>query len=372
MTDDEITLEPVAEHTLGRASAIIKHWRRLAKQRARDEQMALIWPPWNALPAGTPPETRRWILTGELVNRTLTRRKRPGFLRGRFPYLPFDKHVFHQALAKAVEWSKLVQYSETTFRLHRELVERQLHFPNFDDVLTGRVAIYRVAKELDLTRPGFLQITAPTLADIECLAQRYADYKRAREDAINLLKPLVFLRRLHKEDRLPPDRQAIGLPHPPETFPNHIYIARLAAFGKCTPKRLAAFFAESFLKLSRQQMNEFCDEFHRPSKWRKGKYVFLAVWLADNAPVFRAFKATWPEILSAAGKLFNAKAPEGFKDCPASPENLKVFWKEYENRLWHGQPRRILPPPGRPQSKSKRSDWQALLTPLPFVPAGKT
>jgi hypothetical protein len=337
---------------------------KLREQPARQEQLDLIWPAWNALPSDLLGESRMSILTGGITDE---QRRHLDELRPKFTYLPLDKDEYYQALEEASAWTGLIRYVQSTFQLHKPLVESQLDYSTFDDVLTGRVAIYRTVKELEITHPGLLERTVPSLADIRHLRQRYGDYLRARRDAIALLSPLVFLPRLQTKDKLALDAQAVGLPHPPEKFPRHIYIARLAAFGKCSPERLAEFFAERFLNLSRHEMDEFCDEFHRPKEGRQGQYVFLAVWLADNAPLFNAFKQTWPQILGVARKYFNRHAPEGYRACPKSADNLKVFWKEHEDRLWPGQPRRIVPPTGRPHKGETRSIPTGLLTPLPFV-----
>ena len=361
----------VGVKVLRKAAAVFAREESLAAQPASDEQLVRIWPPWNCLPADMLPEARHWILTGELVDRMPTGRETFNRLRGQFPFLPLNQHEFKQSLARAVKWSSLVNASRTTFQLHLEFVKEQLSFPNFDDVNTGRVAIYRVTNELDITHPGLLQNKAPTLADIELLQQRYDDYFRARTDATRLLMPLVFSHSLDAESELPFREHAVGLPQPPDNFPQHLHIARLAAFGKCSERRLADFFHDSFLKLSRQQMNEFCDEFHNPTPWRRGKYVLLGVWLADNAPVFRAFKTKWKEILEAAQTRFNGTAPEGYRDCPREIDDLKAYWKEREVHCRLNEPRRISPPTGRPRLNSKRLDWQPLLTPFPFVPGRK-
>jgi len=344
---------------------------RLREQPATDEQLREIWPLWNVLPAEMIPENKSWILGGAFVDTHREHRELLDKLRGVFPKvkLPLDRNAYHQALEQAARWSGLIRYVQTTFELHKAVVEAQLDYSTFDDVLSGRVAIYRTARELEKMQPKLLAQSAPALADIQHLVQRYDAYMRARQDAIGLLHPLVFLKSLHSKRALPFDERAIGLPHPPEDFPDHIYIARLLAFGKCSPKRQAEFFAERFLKLTHAQMNEFTDEFHRPTEGRRGKYLFFAVWLADNAPLFNAFKLTWADILDTARQHFNERSPDGYRDCPENPDNLKVFWKEQEDRLWPGQPRRITPPTGRPRANDMRAVPDGLLTPLPFVSA---
>ena len=346
---------------------------RLREQPATDEQLRQIWPLWHALPTEMLPEKKVWILGDSSDGKSAELRKHLAQLRLLFPKvrLPLDRNAYHQALELAARWCGLVRSVRSTFQLHQAVVEAQLDYATFDDVLTGRVAIYRITKELEKARPELLALTAPTVADIQHLLQRYAAYLQARQDAIALLHPLVFPNKLRSKRALPFAERAIGLPYPPENFPHHIYIARLAAFKKCSPERLAEFFAERFLKLTSAQMDEFADEYHRPAEGGRGKYLFLAVWLADNAPLFSAFKLTWAAILDTARQHFNERAPAGYRDCPENPDNLKEFWKDHEDRLWRGQPRRITPPTGRPRAHETRAVPPGLLTPLPFVSAAR-
>lgn len=346
---------------------------RLRALPATDEQLRQIWPLWHALPAEMLPEKVVWILGDSSDGESTEFQKHLAELRLLFPKvrLPLDRNAYHQTLELAARWSGLIRYVQTTFALHKAVVEAQLDYSTFDDVLTGRVAIYRTTKELEKTRPELLALTAPAVVDIQHLLQRYAAYLQARQDAIALLHPLVFLNKLRSKRELPFADRAGGQPHPPVNFPHHIYIARLAAFGKCSPARLAEFFAEKFLKLTRTQMDEFADEFHRPAEGGRGKYLFLAVWMADNAPLFNAFKLTWADILDTARQHFHKRAPAGYRDCPENPDNLKEFWKDHENRLWRGQPRRITPPTGRPRHRETRAVPPGLFTPLPFVSAAQ-
>lgn len=356
---------------LAEGAKVLARQDELQKKPATDEQLARIWLAWNALPIDMLSERRRWILTDFNPNNNPTLRHRLEELRQRFPDLglPFDAKAYNEALNMAENWVALIQYHRKTIKRHQAAVEAQLGYSTFDNVLTGRVAIYRAVRELDIMRPNFLHQTAPSLADIAHLCQRYSAYLRAREDAIALLHPLVFLAGLRASHALPLEERAIGVPHPPERFPGHIYIARLAGWGKCGPARLAEFFAERFLKLSLAEQIAFCEEYHRPTKGRQGMYVFLAVWMADNAPLFKAFKMTWRDILAAARQHFNERAPEDYRNTPEDEINLKVFWRGYENKFWPDQPWRIAPPAGRPRTSEKRTMPASLLTPLPFVPA---
>lgn len=356
------------------ANEQIQRGIELSKRPATDSQLAQIWPPWNFLPASLLPEEKHRILTCDKGNKhhlSPDDRLHWKASRRRFRRLPFDPDEYYQAFLVACRWSELTSFAETTLRLHKQLVEAQLDYSTFDNLLTGRVAIYRVVQELEFTRPGLLKVAAPTLADVQHLQQRYQAYLQARSDAIALLHPLVFLRSLSSARELPYKQRAFGLPHPPENFPRHLYIARLAALGKSSSKRLDEFMARDFLKLSRAEMDQFCDEYHRPSKARQGKYLFLAVWLADNAPLFNAFKLTWSDILNTAKERFNQHGPEGFQDTPDNPDSLKEFWKDHEQRFWRGQARRITPPNGRPNASINRAVPVGLLTPLPFLCSGE-
>lgn len=374
------------------------HEQELRRQQpATDAQLARLWPLWHALPDDISADDRIIILNGGLIgpNGELCEPygQHLAKLRRRFPGCDFplspantdiarttedrhklwqdeeirDEHV--QAMAKLQLWAELTRYKQTTFDLHEAAVEAQLGYNTFDDVLTGRVAIYRAANELDRTYPGLLAMRQPRLADIATLQERYAAYLQARQDAVSLLKPLVFLPKLLATADLKPDRRAFGVPNPPARFSRHLYYARLAALGKCSPEALAEFMTKDFLKLSHHQRVEFCDEYNRPSKGRKDyKYGFLWVWLADNAPLFNAFQARWFDIFDAVSARFNSDAPEGYRDCPVDGEQLKVLWKEFEDKHWPEQPRRIKPPTGRRRTGEKCSIPADLLTPLPFLP----
>jgi hypothetical protein len=340
----------------------------LGRKPATDEQLARLWPAWNALPAEMLPERRRQILLGKPPSPGPDRENYTK-LRRRFRYLPFCKFEYKQALDAAVAWSDLIRRGRIFLKQGSAGVEAQICFSTFDDTDEGYVAIYRTAKELAITHPGLLEMCAPSLADINHLRFRYGAYLRARLDAIALVAPIVFVPGLKSKARLSFEGQTFGDPGPEPNFPLHIYIARLAAFGKCSPARLAEFFAERFLRLSRPQKEEFCNEYHRPTIGRQ-RYTdpLLPVWLADNAPLFAAFKSRWQSILEAAQRRFISNAREGCRSCPGDADALKVFWKDIENTFWPKQPRRITPPTGRPPAYKSPSLPDALLTPVPTIP----
>lgn len=370
------------------------------QQPATDAQLARLWPLWHALPDDISADDRIITLNGGLLgpNGELCEPygQHLAELRQRFPDCDFplspantntaptteDRHKLWRdekirdehtkAMTSIRRWSELTRYAQTTFDLHRETVEAQLSYPTFDDVITGRVAIYRAANELAHTHPGLLAMRQPRLADIARLQDRYAAYLQARQDAVNLLSPLVFLPKLLAPADLKPNRRAFGVPNPPTRFSRHLYYARLAALGKCSPEALAEFMTKDFLKLSHHERIEFCDEYNRPTKGRQDyKYRFLWVWLSDNAPLFNAFQARWSDIFDTVSARFNIDAPEGYRDCPADEEQLKVLWKEFEDKHWPEQPRRIKPPTGRRRAGEKCSIPTDLLTPLPFFPTAE-
>jgi hypothetical protein len=166
--------------------------------------------------------------------------------------------------------------------------------------------------------------------------------------------------------------QALGLPDPPRGFPRHLYFARLAKFGKCSPESLANFMARDFFKLSDKEQLEFVDEYNEPSVGRECYfYRFLYVWLADNAPVFNEFRARWQDILKAARDRFNTSSPEDYRVCPKDADQLKALWKDFEDKHWPGQPRLIRPLSGRPKSVERCAIPADLLTRLPFVSAAR-
>jgi len=129
-------------------TAILKHQNDLAAIPATDEQLAQIWPPWNALPAEMLPEEKRWTLTAFFCDRDHSpdrsqRREHLAKLKQRFAYLPLNSSEYSQALKMAHAWATLTKFVQTTVQLHKTLVEAQLDYSTFDNVLTGRVAISR-------------------------------------------------------------------------------------------------------------------------------------------------------------------------------------------------------------------------------------
>ena len=49
--------KPAKDELLRGVAAVVERRQQLAAQPARDDQLALIWPPWNALPAEMLPGT---------------------------------------------------------------------------------------------------------------------------------------------------------------------------------------------------------------------------------------------------------------------------------------------------------------------------
>jgi hypothetical protein len=157
----------------------LEHWRDLAARPPTDEQLAKIWPPWNALPPDMIPELKLRILTldeSSKYERDPERLAAFQNLRRQFPYLPLDKPEFNQALNQVQRWSSLSRFFQTTVALHKALVTRQWAFAEADADASGRIAIFRAVQEIEMTHPGLLKSTSPKLADISYLDSRYAAY----------------------------------------------------------------------------------------------------------------------------------------------------------------------------------------------------
>jgi hypothetical protein len=297
--------------------------QKACERPATDEQLAKIWLPWNALPAEMLPEEKRWILTGGI---TPDQRRQHAELRQRFPYLPLCKHEYDQALIRATRWSTLADFRRTTVELHQELVTRQWAFADADAHAFGRIAIYRAAQEIELTKPGLLKSTSPTLSDIQHLEARHAAYTIAREQALRALaKHLYKVPGICTGKPLSPEERAFGLPHPPNDVPRHLYIARLDALGVCSQARFQKFIHEDFLKLDRDKRQRF---YGMSLKARHGKerYAALLVWLLDNRPIFEheQFGWQWNDVQEAAVEMTI--------DCPC--KSLKQ-WASSNNLALH-------------------------------------
>src|SRR5262245_44139420 len=131
---------------------MLQEWIDQANRPATDEQLVRIWPPWNELPAEMLPEEKRRILTldePDDLARNSRRLQEFQDLRRKFAYLPLTTHEYNQALRAAIRWSSLLRFHDTTVRLHKDLVTRQWAFAEADSQASGRIAIFRAAKELE-------------------------------------------------------------------------------------------------------------------------------------------------------------------------------------------------------------------------------
>ena len=301
-------------------AAIFKRKEELAATPATDDQLARIWPPWNALPGEMLPEEKCWILTFNQREETYPKPARGAkfkALRKRFDYLPLEKNEYRQALNATCRWVSLKKFIKTTVELHKNLVTRQWAFAEADNQASGRGAIYRAANELHLLQPGFLDRTSPTLADIALFDNRYAAYSNAREQALAALSDIVFkVPGIRTGKELPWDERALGIPHPPTDVPRHLFLARLDALGICSIERLTEFMREELPKLSREKRQAF---YAMSLKSHHGKepYTALRVWLLENRPIFehKQLGWQWSEVQSAA--------KEKGIDCP--PTGLKQW-----------------------------------------------
>jgi hypothetical protein len=194
---------------------------------------------------------------------------------------------------------------------------RQWAFAEADGHATARVAMFRAAKEIELTNAGFLQIASPKLEQIRYLDNRFRAYIAAREQALGALETILYkVPGIRTGQPVPHQMRAVGVPHPPDDVPHYLYIARLDALSICSPERFAKFIQEDFLKLDRSQRQQFYETSLKP-RFGKEPYAALRVWLLENRPVFEheQFTWQWADIQRAAGD-------KGI-DCP--PTNLKQW-----------------------------------------------
>jgi hypothetical protein len=151
-------------------------------------------------------------------------------------------------------------------------VTRQWAFAEADAQAPGRIAIFRAAREIELTRPGLLKSTTPNVADIVLLDSRYAVYDRAREAALARLDKLLYkVPGMQTGKLLPLAEVALGVPNPPDDVPRYLYIARLDALGICSEERLKEFLQDEFSKLSEAKQLEFYSFIQKP-KYGKNPY----------------------------------------------------------------------------------------------------
>jgi hypothetical protein len=277
----------------------------LAHRPATDEQLARIWPPWNALPADMLPEERTSILTGATLKRHPERHEHFKRLQTLFGCLPLDPNENCQALNIAERWSQLVEFHRNITSRHADWVQTQWIFRDADTQIEERLAIVRAAKELAVTHPDLLACPTPTKADCVLLDARFSAYAQARQKALKALTALLYkVPGIRTGKPLPVDERAVGLPHPPDDVPHYLYIARLDALGICSPARFAKFITEDLVKLDRDRRRAFYAMSLRPRHGKEPNAAFL-VWVLDNLPVFEhpQFAWHWRHILSAAGKL---------------------------------------------------------------------
>lgn len=287
--------------------AVLQGWERLAAEPATDAQLAQIWPAWNALPADMIPEVKRKILTfDETSEYDCDSEWLAPFqkLRQRFGDLPFRRPEFTQALNQAIRWSSLMQYLQSTRKLHQKLITRQWAFAEADSQAAARIAIFRAAKELEITHPGLLKAKRPKLADISCLDSRYSAYSQARDEALKAISDLLYkVPGMRTRHSLPLDEVALGMPNPPDDVPRYLFIARLDALGLCSHKRLNGFLQDELPKLTREKRQKFYSMSLKP-RYGKEPYATLRIWLLENRPIFEhpQFAWQWGDIEAAAAE----------------------------------------------------------------------
>jgi hypothetical protein len=320
----------------------------LQAQPATDDQLARIWPLWNALPAELRPDEALFILRGGMNQEHW---QRLADLRRQFPKSEFplssntrgsrrtseelrqyghDEDVraeHYQALLAAQRWTSLLRFYETTCRIHQDLVARQWAFRDADHHASGRIAIWRTFKELQVTHPKF-DTAQPTLSDIAYVQGRYDAYTAALDRALAALERLLY--KIPDFQDLPPeplpmDEVALGVPNPPSNLPRFLYMARLEALGICSPARFAEFMRDDFPKLAPSRRQQF---YRVASQPRHGKdpYAALLVWVLDNQPVFNRFG--WQ-----ANDILNAASEKGIR-CHCSQSEARTSFKQWASR--HG------------------------------------
>ncbi len=308
----------------------------LQAQPASDDQLACIWSLWNALPAELRPDEAFFILRGGQNNEhwqhlaELRRR----FPKSEFPLSPKSdetardqecRDAHYQALLAAERWSRLLHFYETTCRLHRDLVAKQWAFRDADHHASGRIAIWRAFRELEITHPRF-DTVSPKLANIAYVEERYDAYTAALDRALAALAKLLYkipaIQSL-PSGPLPLRERARGVPHPPDNLPNFLYVARLEALGICSSDRFALFMRGDFPKLDPSRRQQFYRVASRPHHG-KDPYAAFLVWVLDNQPVFNRFGWQANDILNAAG--------ERGIPCPCSQSEARTSFKQWASR----------------------------------------
>jgi hypothetical protein len=336
--DSRILLDQVKAQTETMEDFVREALGKKPRQPATDAQLARLWPLWNALPATRLPEDKFHILNGGLTaeHQTHLKRLRRQFPRSEFPLSTkadataqddLTRAEHHQALLAAEAWAKLLDFRDTTRTHHQALVENQWAYRDADYHASGRIAIWRTFRELEITHPQ-LELSRPTLADIAHVQERFTAYREALANALAALARLLF--KIPAFRNLPPDplplaERALGVPNPPDNVPRFLYIARLKALGICSPARLAEFMRDDFPKLDQAKRKQFNRVAAQP---RHGKDPFpaLRVWCLDNAPIFRQFKWQCQDVLTAASEK-GIPCP-----CARSETQARMAFKTWASR----------------------------------------
>jgi hypothetical protein len=300
-----------------------------SNHRPTNAQLARIWPPWNALPAELSPEDKCKILIYKGEREAYPDPRRVAQIKDlqrTFPFLPFGPE-YTQALRMAVLWQartafahRTLKHSETTAREHGAFAHADFH-------ASEDVAIFRAAKEIEMTESdGFLDDHSPSLEKIELIEKRYQAYLQSHKRAFDELTkriygPIYKFPGVVRYEWLPVDKVALGWPNSPDVVPRHLFIARLDALYICGPERFANFIRADFPRLTRHERQEFY-KMSLTARVGKDANAALAVWLLDNRPIFenQTYRWQWGEIRDAALAL----------QIPC-PENIKQF--NYDQKL---------------------------------------
>lgn len=298
---DNSTLSVSAEDLGARIECVLDERIRLRNMPATDEQLARIWPAWNACPADVLPDERRHILTNDpLLGNEETFR----VLKSQFPDLPFDEDKYCQAFGQVELWCKLIDYAKSTERLHVQTAEQHWEFKEYNGQAEGRLAIWRAVREMAVSHPGSISKSAPTLAEIQHLVDRYQAYLDARTNALDEVAAIIY-KIPGITDATSPfrwDKHGLGGERLRDDVPPHLYYARLDALKICSPHKFEEFIRKKFLTLTREERQDF---YHMSlaTGHRKESHAALKVWLLDNIPIFKIFDWRWAEIHTAAQRL---------------------------------------------------------------------
>lgn len=271
-----------------------------------EARLQTVWKLWHQCPGDSDADERIDLLTefeGSLYGISKDLRDQYCKLRRRFPKLiPLDAARYHPELQLAGLWFRHVTQIRVNEERHQAKVLRNLRFSDFDSEAPYRVALWRAAAELRITKPTLLNKPDPTVEDIRLLTQLIDEYTAHRNDARAIITRQVYLSSLSVDRRLKRSEIPGAYPAPPPQIPRYIFFARLAGLGICSEPKLKLFMADEFLKLPPAEQHRFIDERHGAVKriHPKSDRAIATAWVTDNRRVFETFRWSHVEIHAAA------------------------------------------------------------------------